>query len=60
MLRAIDTFAATVFHDVPADELQALFSHLLNYGDEKNHVELPSAGLSAEYRARNQTGLGRR
>jgi hypothetical protein len=50
--RAIDTFASTVFRDVPADELQVLFNHLLNYGDEKSHTDLPTAGLSADYVAR--------
>ncbi len=50
--KAVDTFAATIFHDVPADELQSLFNHILNYGDEKPHSELPTAGLSADYVAR--------
>jgi hypothetical protein len=50
--RAIDIFASTIFRDVPADELQVLFNHLLNYGDEKNHADLPTAGLSADYVAR--------
>jgi hypothetical protein len=50
--RAVDTFAATIFRDVPADELQVLFNHLLNYGDEKAHSELPKSGLSADYVAR--------
>ncbi len=50
--RAVDTFASTVFRDVPADELQVLFNHLLNYGDEKSHAELLTGGLSADYVAR--------
>jgi len=49
---AIDNFASAVFHDVPADELQTFFDHLLNYSGEKNHAELPNAGLSADYVAR--------
>lgn len=50
--KAVDTFASTIFRDVPADELQVLFNHLLNYGEEKPHAELPIAGLSADYVAR--------
>jgi hypothetical protein len=50
--RAVDTFAQTIFRDVPADELQVFFNHLLNYGDEKPHDQLPKAGLSADYVAR--------
>jgi hypothetical protein len=47
--RAVDRFGETVFRDVPPDELQVFFNHLLNYGDEKSHAELPMAGLSADY-----------
>ena len=47
--RAVDTFGSTIFRDVPADELQVLFNHLLNYGDEKPHDQLPTSGLSANY-----------
>jgi hypothetical protein len=50
--RAIDTFASTVFRDVPADELQSMFDDLLGYSGEKSHVDLPTAGLSADYVAR--------
>jgi hypothetical protein len=50
--QAIDNFASTIFRDVPADELQGFFDHLLNYSGEKNHSELPKAGLSADYVAR--------
>ncbi len=50
--RAIDTLASTIFRDVPPDELQVLFNHLLNYGEEKSHAELPTAGLSADYVSR--------
>src|SRR5262249_54325168 len=49
---AIDNYASTVFRDVPADELQTLFDHLLNYSGEKGHAELPKVGLSSEYVAR--------
>jgi len=47
--RAVETFGDTIFRDVPADELQPFFNHLLNYGDEKPHSELSNAGLSADY-----------
>jgi hypothetical protein len=50
--RAVDTFASTIFRDVPADELQSFFNHVLNYGDEKAHADLPTAGLNADYVAR--------
>ena len=50
--RAVDTFAETVFRDIPPDELQVVFNHLLNYGEERSHAELPTAGLSADYVAR--------
>ena len=53
--RAVDTFAETVFRDIPTDELQVVFNHLLNYGDERSHPELPTAGLSADDVARDQT-----
>src|SRR5262249_55196544 len=46
---AIDNFASTVFRDVPADDLQAFFDHLLGYSGEKNHAELPKSCLSADY-----------
>ena len=49
---AVDTFASTIFHDVPPDELQSFFNHVLGYGDERGHAELPTAGLSADYVAR--------
>lgn len=50
--RAIDTYSSSIFRDVPAAELQTLFNHFLNYGDEKNHAQLPTAGLSADYVSR--------
>jgi hypothetical protein len=50
--RAVDTFASTIFRDVPADELQVFFNHVLNYGDENPHADLPTVGLSADYVAR--------
>ena len=49
---AIDNFASTVFRDVPADELQTFFDHLLGYKGEKSHADLPKSGLSADYVAR--------
>ena len=49
---AVDTFASTIFHDVPPDELQSFFNHVLGYGEERGHAELPTAGLSADYVAR--------
>jgi hypothetical protein len=50
--RAVDTFAATIFRDVPPDELQSFFNHILGYGDEHSHSELTTSGLSADYVAR--------
>src|SRR5205823_469989 len=47
---AVDTFASTIFRDVPGDQLQGFFDHVLGYSpDEKPHGELPAAGLSADY-----------
>jgi len=50
--RAVENVGQTIFRDVPKDELLELHSHLLNYGDEKGMAELPKAGLSADYVAR--------
>ncbi len=50
--RAVDTLASTIFRDVPADELQSFFNQVLGYGEEHRHAELPTAGLSADYVAR--------
>jgi hypothetical protein len=49
---AINNVHSTIFRDVPPDELLALHNHLLNYGDEKPLAQLPTAGLSADYVAR--------
>jgi hypothetical protein len=49
--RYIDQVGATVWRDVPKDELLRLHNHLLNY-DEKGYDQLPTGGLSADYVAR--------
>ena len=49
--RYIDQAGATMWRDVPKGELLALHNHLLNY-DEKGYAELPKAGMSPEYVAR--------
>jgi len=43
---------STVFRDVPKTELLRFNNHLLNYGNEANLEELPRAGLSPDYVAR--------
>jgi len=45
----IQNIGATVFHDVPKDELLAFNNRLLNYANEKSLDELPKAGLSPDY-----------
>jgi hypothetical protein len=45
----IDIYAHQIFGDVPAEELQVLFNHFLNYGNERPHEELFTSGLSADY-----------
>jgi hypothetical protein len=45
----IDNIGATVFRDVPRDELKRFNDHLLNYAGEKNLDELATAGLSPDY-----------
>jgi hypothetical protein len=45
-------FASTIFRDIPKDEVQQLFNHMLNYGDEAPRAELPKMGLSSDYVAR--------
>ena len=40
---------ATVFRDVPPEELLRFNNHLLNYGDEAGMDGLAQAGLSADY-----------
>jgi hypothetical protein len=48
----IKNVGATVFRDVPKDELLQFNNHLLNYGHEAGLGELTRAGLSADYVAR--------
>ena len=48
----IENVGSTVFRDVPKDELLRFNNHLLNYGDEASLGDLPKAGLSADYVAR--------
>ena len=48
----IDNIGSTVFRDVPPDELLRFNNHLLNYGNEAGLAELPQAGLSPDYVAR--------
>jgi hypothetical protein len=51
----IQNIGSTVFRDVPKDELLRFNNHLLNYGDEAGLNELPQAGLSPDYVARETT-----
>ncbi len=48
----IRNVGSTVFRDVPKDELLRFNNHLLNYGEEAPLTELATAGLSADYVAR--------
>jgi hypothetical protein len=48
----IRNVGATVFRDVPPDELLSFNNHLLNYEHEAGLTELPATGLSSEYVAR--------
>jgi hypothetical protein len=50
--RFIQNIGATVFRDVPKGELLRFNNHLLGYGEEASLDDLPSAGLSADYVAR--------
>lgn len=50
--RFINNVGSTVFRDVPKEELLRLNNHLLGYGEEASLEELPQAGLSADYVAR--------
>jgi hypothetical protein len=45
----IRNVGATVFRDVPKDELLRFNNHLLNYGSEAKLEELATAGLSPDY-----------
>ena len=49
--RYIDQVGSTMWRDVPKDELLKLHNLLLNY-DEKGYAELPTAGMSGDYVAR--------
>ena len=48
----IDNVCSTVFRDVPRDELLQFNNHLLNYSNEAGLQDLPQAGLSPDYVAR--------
>ncbi len=48
----INNIGSTVFRDVPKDELLQFNNHLLNYEHEAGLSELPTAGLSPDYVAR--------
>lgn len=48
----IANVCSTVFRDVPREELLRFNNHLLNYPNEAGLSELPQAGLSADYVAR--------
>lgn len=48
----IRNVGATVFRDVPQEELLRFNNHLLNYANEAGLKELPQAGLSPDYVAR--------
>ena len=48
----IQNVGSTVFGDVPRDELLQFNNHLLNYTNEAGLNELPGAGLSPDYVAR--------
>jgi hypothetical protein len=48
----IRNVGSTVFRDVPKDELLRLHNRLLDYGDEAPLEQLPAAGLSPDYVAR--------
>ena len=50
--RFINNVGSTVFRDVPKELLLQFNSKLLNYGDEARLDELPTAGLSPDYVAR--------
>ena len=50
--RFIENVGATVFRDVPKDELLRFNDYLLNYANEASLGDLPGAGLSPDYIAR--------
>ena len=47
--RFIENVGATVFRDVPKDELLRFNDYLLNYANEASLGDLPAAGLSPDY-----------
>lgn len=47
----IDNLTSTIFRDVPPAEMMRFNNYILNY-DEKSYSELPTAGLSSDYVAR--------
>ena len=48
----IQNIGATVFRDIPKDELLRFNNHLLNYSEEASLEDLAKAGLSPDYVAR--------
>jgi hypothetical protein len=48
----IENIGSTVFRDVPKDELLRFNNYLLNYENEAGMADLPAAGLSPDYVAR--------
>jgi hypothetical protein len=50
--RFIENIGATVFRDVPKDQLMQFNNRLLGYGDEAALDDLPHTGLSPDYIAR--------
>jgi hypothetical protein len=49
---AIDSVHSTIFRDLPREEVYSFFNRILNYEHEKPLADLPTAGLSADYVAR--------
>ena len=49
--RYINNLTSTLFRDVPPEELMRFNNYLLNY-QEKSYTEVPTAGLSSDYVAR--------
>jgi hypothetical protein len=50
--RFVENVCSTVFRDVPREEFLRFNNHLLGYGEEASLDELPMAGLSPDYVAR--------
>jgi len=48
----IKSIGSTMLRDVPLEELMRFNNHLLNYGNEPSLDQLPTAGLSPDYVAR--------